>query len=172
MRRRTSVWVPAVVSAAMMLAILAAACGASKAATHGDGPPASSDDHESIMAIVTCFRAHGAADFPDPVYDPGDGRWHFATSPAGVPAATGQSCQSLFPVTTPSPDLPQAQLQQLVRFAQCMRREGVTTWPDPAPDGYFHLAPDLWQLGKHGAVGRAMRACHVPNGGINVVPEG
>jgi hypothetical protein len=172
MKRRPAVRILCAIAAGLMLTMITAACGSSRADTRGTGGSGSSDDHASIMAIITCFRSHGAADFPDPVYDPGDGRWHFAISPATVPSSTRQACQSLFPATTPSPDLPQAQFQQLVLFAQCMRRHGVSNWPDPAPDGYFHLAPALWQVGKHGQVGQAVRACHAPSTGINLVPQG
>jgi hypothetical protein len=159
-------------AAVLVVGLLASACGTSRADTHRTDAATSSDDHASIMAIIRCFRSHGSADFPDPVYDPGDGRWHFAISPASVPPSIRQACQSLFPVTTPSPDLPQAQFQQLVRFAQCMRSHGVATWPDPSPDGYFHLPADLWQGGKRGAIGQAMRACNAPSTGINLVPQG
>jgi len=155
---------------AIAVAALATACGRSHSVST-DSPSGSTQDHESVLAIIQCFRSHGAPGFPDPVYDPGDGRWHFAISPASVSASTRQACQSLFPVTTPSPDLPQAQFQKLVEFATCMRQDGVPTWPDPAPDGFFRLSPDLWSVGKHGAVGRALHAC-APNGGINVVPQG
>ena len=67
------------------------------------------------MAIVTCYRAHGDPSFPDPVYDPSDGRWHFAISPGSAPASTQQACQHLFPSINASPPVPQAQFQQLVR---------------------------------------------------------
>jgi hypothetical protein len=147
------------------------ACGASTSSHHSGSAstPGSSSDTQSLAAIVQCFRAHGAPDFPDPVYDPGDGRWHFAISPASVPAATRQACQQLFSASTPSPDLPQAAFQQLVSFAQCMRQHGISDWPDPAPDGTFHLDARLWALGKHGGVYQSMQACHRPSGGIDVV---
>jgi hypothetical protein len=160
------------IGALVLGGLMLAACGASTSGDHsGSGASAgSSSDAQSFTAIVQCFRSHGAADFPDPVYDPGDGRWHFATSPANVAAATRAACQYLFPASTPSPDLPQAAFQQLVTFAQCMRQQGVFDWPDPAPDGTFRLDARLWGLGKHGGIYQATQACHSPSGGINVVP--
>lgn len=29
------------------------------------------------------------------------------------------------------------------RFAQCMRDHGVSDWPDPDAEGYFHFPPEL-----------------------------
>ena len=49
-------------------------------ATRASGTSSSTPD-DATMAIVTCYRAHGDPSFPDPVYDPSDGRWHFAISP-------------------------------------------------------------------------------------------
>ena len=81
--------------------------------------------------------------FPDPVYDPSDGRWHFAISPGSAPASTQQACQHLFPSSNASPPVPQAQFQQLVRLAECIRQHGVPNWPDPDPDGSFPLPPSI-----------------------------
>ncbi len=140
------------------------------ARSHASGAASSaSNDQGSIAAIVRCFRAHGAPNFPDPIYDPGDGRWHFATSPASVPASTREACQGLFPSATPAPPVSQARFEQLVSFAECMRRNGVYDWPDPGPDGFFHLDARLIALGKSGAVGRAVQTCPFPTGGIQVM---
>ena len=95
------------------------------------------------MAIVTCYRAHGDPSFPDPVYDPNDGRWHFAVSPGSAPGGTQRACQHLFPTANASPPVPQAQFQALVRLAECIRQHGVPTWPDPDPDGSYPLPPSL-----------------------------
>ena len=64
-------------------------------------PHAGSTPDDETMAIVTCYRTHGDPSFPDPVYDPSDGRWHFAVSPGSAPASTQQACQHLFPSRTP-----------------------------------------------------------------------
>lgn len=149
-----------------------AACGSSPGSHHqaSAGSPGSSNDAQPVAAIVQCFRTHGDPGFPNPVYDPGDGQWHLAVSPASVPASTRQACQHLFPPSAPLPPVSQAESGQLLSFAQCMRRDGVHDWPDPAPDGSFHLDARLWGLGKGGGVVQAMRACHVPGGGLNLVP--
>jgi hypothetical protein len=158
-----------VMASYVAVAALAAGCSTHGAHRPADTSGSASSGGRPVAAIIECFRAHGAPDFPAPVYDPGDGRWHLAISPASVPSGTRQACQNLLPVAVPSPALPQAAFQQLVRFAQCMRRHGVPDWPDPSPDGAFHLDARLWALGKHGGVNQATQACHVPAGGLNVV---
>ena len=35
--------------------------------------------------------------------------------------------------------MPNAEFQQLVRFAVCMRQHGYPNWPDPGIDGVFAL---------------------------------
>lgn len=162
-----------VLAAGAMLAALAnvAACG-SGAGGQQQGSPgttqAGSPDSQTA-AIVACYRAHGDPSFPDPVYDPGDGRWHFAVSPGSAPQRTQQACQHLFPSANVSPPAPQAQFQQLVRLAQCLRQHGMPTWPDPDPDGAFRLPPSLG--GKSPAYERATQACqrYIPSGGIDEV---
>ena len=127
--------------AAALLASVLAGCSAAGGTTSAATSSRTPDD--STMAIVTCYRAHGDPSFPDPVYDPGDGRWHFAISPGSAPASTRQACQHLFPSSNASPPVPQAQFQQLVRYAECIRQHGVPNWPDPDPDGSFPLPPTL-----------------------------
>lgn len=148
------------------------ACSAAPSHPSGAGPAprengASAD--ANTAAIVACYRAHGDPSFPDPVYDTGDGRWHFGTSPGTAPASTQQECQHLFPASNPTPPVPQAQFQKLVQLAQCIRRHGVADWPDPNPQGEFSIPPALMQ--KSPAQERAFNDCqqYTPSGGINVV---
>ena len=169
--RITRVWTaPALLTCGAMLAASAvlAGCGsgggpAGTRTTQGGGAP-----DTSISSLIACYRAHGDPGFPDPVYDPNDGRWHFAISPNSAPASTRQACQRLTPNMTASPPVPQAQFQQLVRLAGCIRQHGVPNWPDPDPDGAFGLPPSLQK--KTPAYARAAQACqrYMPSGGLNV----
>ncbi len=149
---------------------LLAACSAGGGHPHASsartGPGASPDGQTA--AIVACYRAHGDPGFPDPVYDPSDGRWHFAISPGTAPVSTQRACRHLFPSGNASPPVPQAQFRQLVRLAQCIRQHGVPTWPDPNPQGQFPLPPPLLQ--KTPAGERAQSDCqrYVPSWGIDV----
>jgi hypothetical protein len=89
------------------------------------------------MRVINCYRAHGLPNYPDPTYDPGDGRWHY---PIERPALTGQArqaCASAMPQATPASPIPSAQLADLLKFASCVRAHGAPNWPDPGVDGVF-----------------------------------
>lgn len=162
---------PALLACAAVLtagAVLAGCGSGSGGSTAGTATAQNQSDEGSIMVIVRCYRTHGDPGFPDPVYDPSDGRWHFGVSPGSAPASTRQACQHLFPSGNPSPPVPQAQFRQLVRLAECIRQHGVPNWPDPDPDGAFGL-PRVLQT-KSLAFERASVACQrlMPGGGLNV----
>jgi hypothetical protein len=175
----TAATTTAVAAACITLGLSLAACGSpahpASSSTGRDqgasstGATQGGSGQSETESIVRCYRAHGDPGFPDPVYDPSDGRWHFAVSPGTAPQATQRACQSLFPVGNPSPPVPQAQFQALVRLAQCVRAHGEPSWPDPNPQGQFPLPPAL--LNKSPAQLNAMRACqrYVPSGGLDVV---
>lgn len=151
---------PALLAFGVMLATaMVTGCGSGGSAggtvTAQAGSTSTPDD--ATMAIVTCYRAHGDPSFPDPVYDPSDGRWHFAVSPGSAPASTQRACQHLFPSVNVSPPVPQAQFQRLVQLAGCLRQHGVPNWPDPDPDGSFALPPSL--LTKSPNWAKATSAC-------------
>jgi hypothetical protein len=170
MRKTRATTVQALLACGALLAASAAltACSSSSASRPASGGTAAAGTPDaSTESIVQCYRTHGDPTFPDPVYDPNDGRWHFAVSPGSAPASTQQACQHLFPSATTSPPVPQAQFQQLVQLAECMRQHGVPNWPDPDPDGSFPLPPPLQT--KTPADAAALRACgrYVPSGGIN-----
>ncbi len=165
-KRLTALAVPLVLGAALT----ACSAGASThTAASSPGRESGASPDANIAAIVGCYRAHGDPSFPDPVYDPGDGRWHFAISPASAPVSTQQACQHLFPAVNPSPPVPQAQFQKLVRFSQCVRAHGLPSWPDPNPQGEFPLPQS--QMQKSPAQEHAFTACqrYEPSGGVSVV---
>ncbi|HEY2670350.1 MAG TPA: hypothetical protein VGJ07_08230 [Rugosimonospora sp.] len=92
---------------------------------------------DDIMRVINCYRAHGLPNYPDPTYDPGDGRWHY---PNERPALTGQvrqACASVMPQATPASPIPSGQLADLLKFASCVRAHGAPDWPDPGVDGVF-----------------------------------
>jgi hypothetical protein len=91
-----------------------------------------------VLAFSTCMRTHGVSSFPDP------------NSSGVIPktqviplAGTHQfqvassACQHLLPNTGAPTDTPaevQTALTGMVRFAACMRSDGVQNWPDPTVD--------------------------------------
>ncbi len=105
------------------------------------GPP-------SPLAFAKCMRANGVSSFPDPS---AGGGFHFQARPGliGSPAfqAAQSKCQRLLPGGGPlSPGAPASArtMSQLLRIAECMRRHGVSQFPDPLPS-----APSHPTLGKY-----------------------
>jgi hypothetical protein len=93
------------------------------------------DSANPALAFSRCMRAHGVPNFPDPspsggfVFHPGAG---FNLSSPAVKAAQAE-CQKLVGggpapgATHPSA----AWLAQMVKAARCMRRHGISHFPDP-----------------------------------------
>jgi hypothetical protein len=155
-------------AAAALTALTACSSGTGGTAGRSTHVGQSGSGYDSVESITRCFRQHGDPGFPDPVYDPSDGRWHFGASPNSAPASDRQACQHLFPAVNPSPPVPQAVFHELLQFARCMRQHGVHDWPDPTVSGDFSLPHDL--LTKTSASQAAMSACsrYIPSGGLNV----
>lgn len=166
--RVTRATVVLVCAAVLTAGAVLAGCGGRQQSAGAAGSQGAGSPDSSITALIACYRSHGDPGFPDPVYDPSDGRWHFGISPNSAPASTRAACQRLEPNMTASPPVPQAQFQQLVRLAECIRQHGVPSWPDPDPDGAFGLPPALQT--KTPAFARASVACQrlMPSGGLNV----
>jgi hypothetical protein len=105
-----------------------------------ENPNVTSDE---IMRVINCFRVHGLPNYPDPIYDPVDGRWHYPDQPPPLSSQVRQACASVMPQSTPASPIPTAQLNDLLNFAKCLRAHGIPDWPDPAVDGVFHPATPI-----------------------------
>jgi hypothetical protein len=146
-----------VITAALTSAALLAGCGASSSsptaspaaspnpattiassATSSDSGASAAQLQHDALSFATCMRANGVPNFPDPA--PGGGAT--LTVPAGTnPAAPAfqaarAKCEKLPPGGGPpgpgSTTDPSAQtLAKLVKIAQCMRRRGISEFPDP-----------------------------------------
>jgi hypothetical protein len=87
------------------------------------------------LDFAACMRAHGVPNFPDPE---SSGQFNkstlarLAASDSQFPSAS-HSCQHLLP--QPSVAQQRQQTVQALEFSECMRRHGVTKFPDPASDG-------------------------------------
>lgn len=92
------------------------------------------------------MRAHGVPNFPDP--KPGGGGIEIPDSSGIKPFSPAfksaqNSCHKLLPGGGPTSGHPSAQAKaQMLAISQCMRRHGITDFPDPtlappsSPDGY------------------------------------
>jgi hypothetical protein len=157
MRRPRRAWLPDMLIAAAILALVllaVAACSGSPSSTNSGGSQAAgaSKTSTSAVAYTHCVRSHGVPDYPDP--GPG------GTLPKPDPQRLGVSssqlqaaqrtCQHLLPTVGGSLTAtslqqcylayvcPQALVQRAMnagqKFAHCMRSHGVLNWPDPTID--------------------------------------
>lgn len=111
------------------LAVAALACLIALGACSSSGDTGTGSQSGGVPAGVkfaNCMRAHGAQDFPDP----GPSREiPIMRSPAFQSAQ--KSCQHLLGGGLGSgPPSPQARAE-LLRISECMRRHGVSGFPDP-----------------------------------------
>ncbi|HTW11786.1 MAG TPA: hypothetical protein VME01_03505 [Solirubrobacteraceae bacterium] len=92
---------------------------------------------QALIAYAKCVRSHGVPSFPDP--DPGAGL-HVGAETESSPAfkAAQAKCQKLMPDGGPpgSGSPPSAKtLAHWLKVSQCMRKHGVSAFPDPATSG-------------------------------------
>ena len=109
----------------------------SGAASSGSAPSQTQLQQDSLK-YAECMRANGVPNFPDPkagggfLFQVGTG-----IDPSSPPFKTAQAkCRKLLPGGGPpgpgSTTHPSAQaLAQMVKVAQCMRRHGISAFPDP-----------------------------------------
>ena len=141
---------PAGLYAALLvaLALLAAACGGSElpgAAGPRNSAPA------SAVAFSACMRSQGVPEYPDPGSDgtlPKGNAQAFGVTSARYQAAQ-RACRHLLPSSDATftaslnqclqtgecpPAVVQLALTEGLKFARCMRHDGVPNWPDPTVD--------------------------------------
>ena len=120
---------------AIICAAAVAACGSSK--------PSSStrtSAYTKQVAASHCMREHGVPNFPDPTQSggnsvsetPGSSTITIAGISFSGPAFNHAEkiCNPLG-LGSPRPAISEHQKQQLIAFAECMRRHGLTQWADP-----------------------------------------
>ena len=161
---------------------VAAGCAGGLTACGSSGKPSG---HAGVstgngIRFAQCMRSHGLSDFPDP------GSGGGIQLPPGTnpfsPAfrAAQKDCQSLMPGGGPGRAQDSAaRKQQLVNLAECMRRHGITTFPDPtsspptsppAGGGFAIGAPGVFlsvpgSLMQSPGFQQDAKACGVPGGG-------
>ena len=131
------------------VALVVAACGGggtttgvaalkSKSAqttTTGPAGAGSSNFQAQLLEYAACMRKSGVPDFPDPT---GPGAIKIPVAPTSPTFGSAQAkCYKLMPGGGPpiagSATHPSAQaLGQMVKVSQCMRRHGVSGFPDPS----------------------------------------
>ncbi|MFI0448907.1 hypothetical protein [Actinomadura sp. 6N118] len=135
------------VALAIFLPVLAA-CGGSDDSSGGSGAASGSGSgvaagsgatgkgNDQYLKFAQCMRQNGVPEWPDPI----DGtKFRLPRGSDGRPVinpkspqfkAAAQKCESLRPPGWTSQKNPAAQAQAL-KYAQCMRKNGVPQFPDP-----------------------------------------
>jgi hypothetical protein len=129
--------------AAVILALLGAACSGSPSAAGSGGSSNAGRSANSQIGIdyAHCMRAHGVPKYPDP----GSGNELASGLPKVSPQqlevsssqyqAARNGCAHLLPnggQMTQSQS--QRDLNAMLRYARCMRSRGLPNWPDPSYD--------------------------------------
>jgi hypothetical protein len=125
-----------------MVAVISAGCSNAPATTSAGNNTAGSSSattHEMAMKFAQCMRDNGVSEFPDPdpsgeltldgvlngtSLDPNTSAWKRAIS----------ACKDLQPPGFTGHKRSSAQQQAALKFAQCVRDNGVKDFPDPTPD--------------------------------------
>jgi hypothetical protein len=158
--------------------LVVAGCGSSAptAATTGASSP-----NAPIVAAYkfsACMRDHGVSNFPDPrvTSRPGGQSIAIGIDPtiSGSPQfkSAQRACQGIVPGAGPQSAAQQAAQQRaktehLLAFARCARSHGITSFPDPTPQGQINpqmLAAAGVDLHAPGVIAAA-RACVPAAGG-------
>jgi hypothetical protein len=134
------------ISQLMVIGVTAVGCALALAACGGSAgynPAAATNPNSSTgpLALSQCMHSHGIKNFPDP----SNGGLSLATTPgSGTVTADGitfsgpafataaKACAKLLPGGGgPAPQPTAQQKQRALEFAECMRKHGVPSFPDP-----------------------------------------
>ena len=114
--------------------------GASSGGNGGNDPGDSLEERSAALVEYSqCMRENGVPSFPDPV----GGRLQLRVQRGGELdpdnpqfQAAQKACKSLEPAGLGSPNQGGGQqAEDMLRFVDCMRENGVANFPDPQPDG-------------------------------------
>jgi hypothetical protein len=133
---------PATVAVVALMSLLVAGCGSDTPSKTGGSSSStgagstgtrstdtSADKQAKGVKLAECIRSHGVPHFPDP--DPkGDYDFGIDVSPAVWRKAV-DACKDLTPPGTFSGKRSPKQQSDALRFAQCVRENGVKDFPDP-----------------------------------------
>jgi hypothetical protein len=115
-------------AAAVILALLAVACGG------GSSSPVAAGDtaYQMAAAYARCMRSHGAPNWPDPNNEGQFVKTLANRADFSAPAPAHNACRHLLPHGGQITTAEQQKIAPLMlKFAACMRSHGITNMPDP-----------------------------------------
>ena len=129
-------------AALVMLALLSAGCSnaAVRTDTSSSGGGGNAANRDQAVKFAECMRKNGVREFPDPdasgtlTIDGIANRSSIDTSSAAFNQAIA-ACKDLQPSGFTGRKRTAQEQENALKFAQCIRDNGVKDFPDPAPDG-------------------------------------
>jgi hypothetical protein len=154
--------------ALIALAGLISGCGASASAgTGGGGSGNTAAGAQQTVKFAQCMRTNGVSNFPDPnatgkltIDAVANGSGLDTNSPAFTQALG--ACKGLEPAGFTGGTRSSQQQAAGLKFAQCIRSNGVRDFPDPLPNGPLvdtNRIPSANQPGGMSALHAAMQTC-------------
>ena len=157
--------------ALIAIVVLISACGSSAPAETGSGSSGGGDPtvtaHEKGVKFAECMRSNGVSKFPDPgasgkltIDAIANGSSLDTSTPAFTQAIS--ACKALEPSGFTGSKRSSQQQQAALKFAQCIRANGVKDFPDPIPDGPLvdtNRIPSAAEPGGMSALHAAMQKC-------------
>ena len=129
---------PRPLAALAMVALLSAGCSNAVAQT-GTGAN-NTTNRDQVVKFAACMRANGVREFPDPdasgtlTIDGIANRSSLDTNSAAFKQASA-ACKDLQPAGFVGHKRTAQEQEHALKFAQCIRDNGVKDFPDPTPDG-------------------------------------
>jgi hypothetical protein len=142
------------------------ACGSSApAGTNGANNTAA--NAQEAVKFAECIRSNGVSDFPDPGASGSftiDGIVNGSSLDPNAPAFKQalSACRDLEPAGFMGSKRSAQQQDAALEFAQCIRENGVTDFPDPTPNGPLvdtNRVPSAAEPGGMSALQAAMQKC-------------
>jgi hypothetical protein len=135
---------PLAVLALIAMVVLISACGSSTPTATGTGSSSGGNNtatnHQKAVKFADCMRNNGVSAFPDPpasgeltIDGIANGSSLDTNSPAFKQAIS--ACKDLEPSGFTGQKPTAQQMDARLKFAQCMRDNGVNDFPDPTPNG-------------------------------------
>jgi hypothetical protein len=121
-----------------LISVISAGCGsnapsgtgtAGSTGAAGSGADKKLTARDKAVKFAECIRAHGVRDFPDP-NEKNQFEYGVSVTPEVWTRAT-TACKDLQPPGTLSAKRTRTQQSAALRFAQCVRDNGVKDFPDP-----------------------------------------
>jgi hypothetical protein len=146
---------------------LISGCGSSAPAETGSAAGDALANAQKGVKFAECMRRNGVSQFPDPgasgklTIDAVANGSSLDTSTPAFTQAIG-ACKDLEPAGFMGSKRSSQQQQAALRFAQCIRANGVPDFPDPTPNGPLvdtNRIPSAAESGGMSALQAAMQKC-------------